>query len=341
MTVRGQRSVMHDVARLAGVSHQTVSRVLNGHPHVSSATRARVVAAMRELDYRPNAFARGLVTQRSQRIGVLSFDSRLFGPGSTLHAIERAARAAGFGVAVAGMSDHSGGDGEEAMEVLRSQAVDGIIVIAPTDDAVRALGVLATDVPVVALEAEFRDQPVVSIDQQQGARLATRHLLDLGHRTVWHVAGPRDWREAVLRAEGWRSALQDADADVPDPLFGDWSPRSGYVAGLELAARDDVTAVFAANDQMALGLLHALGERGRRVPEDVSVVGFDDIPEAEYFSPALTTVHQDFDEVGRRGLALLLARIDYAETQASVTIAPVLVSRASCASPRRAGTGSR
>ena len=341
MTVRGQRSVMHDVARLAGVSHQTVSRVLNGHPHVSSATRARVVAAMRELDYRPNAFARGLVTQRSQRIGVLSFDSRLFGPGSTLHAIERAARAAGFGVAVAGMSDHSGGDVEEAMEVLQSQAVDGIIVIAPTDDAVRALGVLATDVPVVALEAEFRDQPVVSIDQQQGARLATRHLLDLGHRTVWHVEGPRDWREAVLRADGWRSALRDADADVPDPLSGDWSPRSGYVAGLELAARDDVTAVFAANDQMALGLLHALGERGRRVPEDVSVVGFDDIPEAEYFSPALTTVHQDFDEVGRRGLALLLARIDDAKTQASVTIAPVLVSRASCASPRRAGRGNR
>ncbi len=277
------------------------------------------------------------MTQRSQRIGVLSFDSRLFGPGSTLHAIERAARAAGFGVAVAGTSDHSGGDAEEAMEVLQSQAVDGIIVIAPTDDAVGALGVLATDVPVVALEAEFRDQPVVSIDQQQGARLATRHLLDLGHRTVWHVAGPRDWREAVLRAEGWSAALRDADADVPDPLSGDWSPRSGYVAGLELAARDDVTAVFAANDQMALGLLHALGERGRRVPEDVSVVGFDDIPEAEYFSPALTTVHQDFDEVGRRGLALLLARIDGAEAQPNVTIAPALVSRASCAPPPRPG----
>ena len=341
MTVRGQRPVMHDVARLAGVSHQTVSRVLNGHPHVSSATRARVVAAMHELDYRPNTFARGLVTQRSQRIGVLSFDSRLFGPGSTLHAIERAARAAGFGVAVAGVSDHSGGDVEEAMEVLQSQAVDGIIVIAPNDDAVRALGVLATNVPVVALEAEFRDQPVVSIDQQRGARIATRHLLDLGHRTVWHVQGPSDWREAVLRAEGWRSALRDADFDVPDPLSGDWSPRSGYVAGLELAAHEEVTAVFAANDQMALGLLHALGERGRRVPEDVSVVGFDDIPEAEYFSPALTTVHQDFDEVGRRGLALLLSRIDGAETHSSVTIAPALVSRASCASPRRAGRGSR
>jgi DNA-binding LacI/PurR family transcriptional regulator len=335
MTVRGQRPVMHDVARLAGVSHQTVSRVLNGHPHVSSATRARVVAAMHELDYRPNTFARGLVTQRSQRIGVLSFDSRLFGPGSTLHAIERRARAAGFGVAVAGMSDHSGGDVDEAMEALEAQAVDGIIVIAPNDDAVRALGVLGTSVPVVALEAEFRDQPVVAIDQREGARLATRHLLDFGHETVWHLQGPLDWREAVLRAEGWRSALGDADAQVPAPLSGDWSPRSGYVAGLELASREEVTAIFAANDQMALGLIHALSERGRRVPENVSVVGFDDIPEAEFFRPALTTVHQDFDEVGRRGLELLLAHMSGAVTPSTVTTTPTLVIRASGAPPTR------
>ena len=340
-TDRGARPVMHDVARLAGVSHQTVSRVLNGHPHVSSTTRARVVAAMSELNYRPNAFARGLVTQRSQRIGVLSFDSRLFGPGSTLHAIERAARAAGFGVAVAGMSDHAGGDVDDAMEALDAQAVDGIIVIAPNDDAVRALGVLPPTMPVVALEAEYHDQPVVAIDQREGARLATRHLLDLGHRTVWHLAGPPDWREAVLRLEGWRATLSEAGAEVPDPLSGDWSPRSGYDAGVRLAMRDDVTAVFAANDQMALGLLHALAERGRRVPEDVSVVGFDDIPEAEFFRPSLTTVHQDFNEVGRRGLELLLARIDHADTLSSVSISPSLVSRASCAAPRRAGQGRR
>jgi DNA-binding LacI/PurR family transcriptional regulator len=337
MTVRGHRSVMHDVARLAGVSHQTVSRVLNGHPHVSPTTRERVVAAMHELDYRPNAFARGLVTRRSQRIGVLSFDSRLFGPGSTLHAIERAARAAGFGVAVAGMSDHAGGDIDEAVEALRAQAVDGVIVIAPNSAAVRALRVLATPVPVVALEAEFYDQPVVAIDQRDGAALATSHLLDLGHRTVWHVTGPLDWREAELRLEGWRDTLLAAGAPVPAPLSGDWSPRSGYDAGLELASRDDVTAVFAANDQMAVGLLHAMSERGRRVPEDVSVVGFDDIPEAEFFQPPLTTVHQDFDEVGRRGLELLLARIDRPDTLSSVTIAPTLVSRASCAPPPEAG----
>jgi DNA-binding LacI/PurR family transcriptional regulator len=327
---------MHDVARLAGVSHQTVSRVLNGHPHVSAQTRERVVAAMRELDYRPNAFARGLVTRRSHRIGVMSFDSRLFGPGSTLHAIERAARAKGFGVAVAGMSDHAGGDVDEAMEALHAQAVDGIIVIAPNTAAVRALGELSPAVPVVALEAEFRpDRPVVCIDQRTGARLATRHLLDQGHRTVWHVAGPLDWREAVLRLDGWRETLTAAGAPVPSPLHGDWSPRSGHAAGVAIADRDDVTAVFAGNDQMALGLVHALAERGRRVPEDVSVVGFDDIPEAEFMLPALTTVHQDFDEVGRRGLDLLLHNLGDAteEHRERVMIAPQLVVRASTAPP--------
>jgi DNA-binding LacI/PurR family transcriptional regulator len=340
MTNQSRRPVMHDVAALAGVSHQTVSRVLNDHPNVSAKTRERVVTAMRQLNYRPNSFARGLVTRRSHRIGVLSFDSRMFGPGSTLRAIERAARAKGFGVAVAGMSDHAGGDVDEAMETLYAQAVDGIIVIAPNEAAVRALGVLPKSVPVVALEAEYRpDQPVVSVDQLEGGRLATRHLLDLGHETVWHVAGPSDWREAELRVEGWRAALEEASARTPRALRGDWSPRSGYRAGSEIARRDDVTAVFAANDQMALGVIHALVEHGRRVPEDVSVAGFDDIPEAEFFLPGLTTVRQDFDEVGRRGLDLLLHNLgalaeDHRER---VMIAPELVVRRSTA-PASSGT---
>ena len=355
MSPQGPRPVMHDVARLAGVSHQTVSRVLNGHPNVSSPTRERVVTAMRQLNYRPNTFARSLVTRRSQRIGVLSFDTRMFGPGSTLRSIERAARRAGFGVAVVGSSDDASGaagdhpgDGADgmagdvagdmigALESLEAQAVDGIIVIAPTQAAARSLGVLPRSVPVVALEAEFRpDQPVVSIDQLDGGRMATQHLLDLGHGTVHHVAGPRDWREAVLREDGWRSTLAEARVPAPPPLQGDWTPRSGHAAGVRLAERSDVTAVFAANDQMALGVIHALSERGRRVPEDVSVVGFDDIPEAEFLRPPLTTVRQDFDEVGRQGLRLLLANIfepdrDHRER---VTIPPVLVVRASTSAP--------
>lgn len=336
MSVQSRRPVMHDVAALAGVSHQTVSRVLNGHPNVSPGTRERVVAAMRQLDYRPNFFARGLVTRRSHRIGVLSFDNRMFGPGSTLRAIERAARSEGFGVAIAGMSDHAGGDVDDALEALQAQAVDGVIVIAPNEAAVRAVGTLPRGVPVVALEAEYRpDQPVVCVDQFEGARLATQHLLDLGHETVWHVAGPPDWREAQLRVDGWRATLERASVSTPPLLRGDWSPRSGHAAGTQIADRDDVTAVFAANDQMALGVVHALTERGRRVPQDVSVVGFDDIPEAEYFLPALTTVRQDFDEVGRQGLALLLRNLgDLAEDHRQrLMIPPELVVRDS-ASPR-------
>jgi len=295
-----------------------------------------VVAAMQRLDYRPNFFARGLVTRRSHRIGVLSFDNRMFGPGSTLRAIERAARSKGFGVAIAGMSDHAGGDVDEALEALQAQAVDGVIVIAPNEAAVRAVGILPRGVPVVALEAEYRpDQPVVCVDQLEGARLATQHLLDLGHETVWHVAGPSDWREAQLRVDGWRTTLDRASVPAPPLLRGDWSPRSGHAAGTQIADRDDVTAVFAANDQMALGVVHALTQRGRRVPQDVSVVGFDDIPEAEYFLPALTTVRQDFDEVGRQGLGLLLRNLgDLAEDHRQrLMIPPELVVRDS-ASPR-------
>lgn len=332
MTRAAQRPVMHDVARLAGVSHQTVSRVLNAHPHVSAATRERVILAMQQLNYRPNAFARGLVTRRSRRIGVMSFDSRMFGPGSTLRAIEHAARAAGYGVAVVGTADLTTGDIGNAVEALDAQSVDGIIVIAPNTAAVRALSALPRGLPVVALEAEYRpDLPVVSIDQFEGARLATQHLLDLGHDTVWHIAGPSDWREALLRVDGWRATLAEAAKRAPPLLRGDWSPRSGYVAGLELALEDDVTAVFAANDQMALGVIHALTKRGRRVPDDVSIVGFDDIPEAEFFLPGLTTIRQNFDEVGRLGLDLLVRILDDSagEQPERPTIAPELIVRAS------------
>jgi DNA-binding LacI/PurR family transcriptional regulator len=331
MTAAAPRPVMHDVARLAGVSHQTVSRVLNAHPNVSDQTRERVLTAVRQLNYRRNVFARGLVTKRSRLIGVMSFDSRMYGPGSTLHAIEHAARGEGYGVVV-GMS----GDAHNAVEALDAQAVEGIIVIAPNQAAVRALGVLPGTVPVVALEAEYRpDLPVVAVDQLEGARLATSHLLGLGHRTVWHVAGPTDWREAVLRVDGWRAASASAAAVTPHLIQGDWTPRSGYQAGLQLAERDDVTAVFAANDQMALGVIHALTRRGRRVPQDVSVVGFDDIPEAEFFLPGLTTVRQNFEEVGRRGLDLLVSILDDAtgDHRERVTIAPEFVLRSSTAPP--------
>jgi DNA-binding LacI/PurR family transcriptional regulator len=179
---------------------------------------------------------------------------------------------------------------------------------------------------------------VVAVDQALGARMATEHLLRQGHRTVWHIRGPESWLEAEGRMQGWREALQAAGIEPPGPLLtGDWSPASGYEAGLALAGRPEVGAVFVANDQMAVGLLRAMHERGRRVPEDVSVVGFDDIPEAAYLTPPLTTVHQPFDEVGRRSLALLMEQIEAGErTRRREIVSPGLVERRSVAAGRAA-----
>ena len=330
----GRPAVMHDVARLAGVSHQTVSRVLNQHPNVRPETRDRVLEAIRQLNYRPNALARGLVTRRSRTIGVISFDTRLFGPASTLLAIERAARTAGYAVTISSLADLDAASVRSAVEALAGQSVDGVIVIAPRESAARGLRDLRPGLPVVAVEAGYGGEiPVVSVDQYAGAQLATNHLLSLGHRTVWHVAGPADWLEARERREGWQASLTAAGVPAPPVLQGDWSPDSGYQAGLELAEKRDVTAVFAANDQMALGLMHAFYERGVRIPADVSVVGFDNIPEAAFLIPSLTTVHQDFDELGRRGLQLLVDIMDGDGTDRPGRVPASLVTRQSSAEP--------
>ncbi|MET9465661.1 LacI family DNA-binding transcriptional regulator [Streptomyces sp. NPDC006544] len=301
---------MADVARVAGVSHQTVSRVLNGAPHVRPGTRERVLAAIRELDYRPNVAARALVTRRSQTLGVISFGSALYGPASMLDGIEQAARGAGYFVSVASLRSLDPRSVQEAVDRLRDQGVEGIVVIAPQTPAVSAVAELSTAVPVVAVGAGGGSPvPTVSVDNEAGAHAVTRHLLDLGHTTVHHIAGPPGWLETATRQAGWRKALEDAGAPVPEAQPGDWSARAGYQAGLRLAADLAVTAVFCANDHLALGLLRALHEAGRAIPGDISVVGFDDISEAGYFAPPLTTVRQDFAELGRRAVELLVDEV--------------------------------
>lgn len=330
-------AVMLDVARLAGVSHQTVSRVLNGHANVRPETRERVLDAIRRLDYHPNTSARALVTRRARTIAVVSFDTRLYGPASTLLAIEQAARAEGYAVTLISIPTLDRESVRTAVGSLAGQAADGVIVIAPSEHAAHGLSDLRPGLPVVAVEAGYASEvPVVSVDQAAGARLATEHLLALGHETVRHVAGPADWLEARERVEGWRAALDDAGRVAGPILRGDWSPESGYQAGLELVEKPDLTAVFAANDQMALGVMHALHERGVRVPDDVSVVGFDNIPESAYLTPSLTTVHQDFNEVGRRGLRLLVDLMDGDPARAKIPdrVPAVLVPRQSSAPPK-------
>lgn len=324
---------MTDVAAVAGVSHQTVSRVLNGHPHVTAETRDRVTAAIAELGYRPNRAAKALATGRTQLLGVVAQNTTLYGPASLLTAFEHAAADAGFAVSVAGVRRLDRDSLTEAIERHLDQRVAGIVVIAPVRSANAALAGVPADVPLVAIDGDLRQQAsVVTVDQVAGARLATRHLLAAGHRTVWHVSGPSDWIDSVGRVRGWKAELRAAGAPIPAPIRGDWSAESGYAAGRQLAGVAELSAIFAANDHMALGLYRALHEAGRMVPDDVSVVGFDDVPEAAYYLPPLTTVRPDFGAVARRTLAALLDRMHSAAREpVRAVVAPELVVRDSVA----------
>jgi DNA-binding LacI/PurR family transcriptional regulator len=322
--------VMSDVARLAGVSHQTVSRVLNDLPNVRAATKERVQQAIEELGYRRNLAARALVTRHTRVLGVVSFDTTLFGPASTVHGIEDAARQAGYFMSIVSLKEITRASVRDAIGYLTTQGVDGIVVVAPQREAVEALSSVPDDLPAVAVEGgRARGMPIVSVDQLGGAGAAVQHLLDLGHQTVVHIAGPSNWLEAEGRIEGWRQTLVEAGRPTPDLLVGDWSPRSGYEVGHALPA--DTTAVFVGNDQMALGLLRALTERGLSIPRDISVVGFDDIPEAEFFGPPLTTVRQDFTAVGRHSIELLLDQLgtDHSARGRRAVVPAELIVRAS------------
>jgi DNA-binding LacI/PurR family transcriptional regulator len=311
---------MADVAKRAGVSHQTVSRVLSAHPYVSESTRADVLRAIAELGYRRNSSARALVTRRTLTLGVVACNPTLFGPASMLFGLQEAARDEGFMVSAVTLRRYDARALSDAIDHLSDRGVEGIVVIVPHRAAVAALAELRLPFPVVTVEGGHSlPIPGVSVDQDLGARLVTCHLLNAGHRTVWHVAGPSHWLEAEARVRGWREALEEAGAEVPPPLGGDWTPLSGYRAGQELAGRvaagavrrttGQVTAVFVANDQMALGVLRAFREAGLSVPGQVAVAGFDDIPEAEFFAPPLTTVRQDFAAVGQASIRLLVSRI--------------------------------
>lgn len=334
----GSRPVMDDVARLAGVSKQTVSRVLNDNPAVRPETREAVVAAMRSLGYRPSRSARSLASGRTRMLGVISFDAARFGPASILTAINSAAQDAGYLVSSIALDTADRETLGRAVDTLSAEGADGVIAIAPQRWVGRALAEARLDTPLMVLENDSgTDASFVTADNRAGARKATEHLLALGHATVHHIAGPTGWLSGDRRVEAWRATLEAAGAEIPEPLVGDWSADSGYELGRRLARNPDVTAVFASNDQMALGLLRALHEAGRRVPEDVSVVGYDDIPEAAHLLPPLTTVRTDFAEVGTRSLRLLLARIDGRTDTAVESVVPVelVVRRSTGPAPNR------
>ncbi|WP_285241113.1 LacI family DNA-binding transcriptional regulator [Arthrobacter sp. G.S.26] len=331
---KGRMPRLEDVADIAGVSHQTVSRVVNNHPNVSSATREKVEAAIAQLGYRRNTAARSLVTRRSQTIGVLASELSQYGPANTLLGVEQAARDAGYFVSIAALREVGREAISDAVNHFMDQAVDGIVVLVPHADTLLTLEELNLPVPVVAVgSAGSGAVSGAMVDQRRGARIAVEHLIAQGHRRIGHVSGPQDWTDGSERAEGWRDALRDAG--LPDNLLleGDWSAGSGYGIGRTLAAGLTATALFVGNDQMALGLLRAFAEAGVKVPDDVSVVGFDDQPEAGYFTPPLSTVRQDFEELGRRCIDAMLKEIEAGAGVSSIVVTPELVLRASTAPP--------
>jgi len=320
-----------DVARLAGVSHQTVSRVLNNLPNVRAATRERVEQAIRQLNYVPSQAARALVTRRSRTIGLVATGLPDFGPSSVVLSFNRSARAEGYAVIASHPADIEGPTLRSAAEMLIRQSVEAIVLLAAERSVLDAFDGWELGVPLIAIASEARGRSArVGLDQYGGARRAVGHLQELGHRDIVHIAGPVASMDAEERLRGWRDALNDAGMPAAEPLRGDWSSESGYRLGRSLLDQRTLEAVFVGNDQMTLGFLHALHDAGLRVPEDVSVVGFDDIPDAAHFSPPLTTVRQDFTALGRDAVTAVLAQLKDDDTPVQGTAQiPELVIRAS------------
>jgi len=331
---RARVANIFDVARLAGVSHQTVSRVVNDIPNVRPATRARVEDAIKQLRYRPSTAARALVTKRSRTIGLITTGRPDFGPSSTVLAFNDAARQARYNVSIASIVHPDPASMRASVEMLLGQNVEAIVLVAGDRGALEAMQAIDFGIPLLAVESSGRSGfTSVSIDQFGGARAATDYLVSLGHRSIVHVAGPPDSMDAIERERGWRASLSEHGLVAREPLAGDWSPASGYEVGLRLVADREFTAVFAANDELALGVLHALTENGVRVPEDVSLVGFDDIPGAEHFTPPLTTVRQDFPGLGRDIMSTLIEILRDEDDVVTSRTSPELVVRSSTAPP--------
>lgn len=317
---------MADVAAAAGVSGQTVSRVVNDSPRVDPVTRARVEQAMTDLGYRPHRAARALRTGRTDTIGLVVSTLATVGNSRMLQAIADAAAAGGYALAVVTASGRDAA--HDAFARLHEQGVDGAIVLNEATALARTVAV-PPGLALVVVDSPADDRyTVVQTDHAAGARAATEALLSGGHRAVHHLRGPAGSFAAAERERGWREALDAAGVAVPDVLQGDWSAASGYRAAQDLP--EAATAVFAANDQMALGALRALADAGRDVPADVSVIGFDDIADAAEFRPPLSTVHQEFDALGVAAVTALVARIA-GETPPGTTLMPRLVLRRSTA----------
>ncbi|WP_157415933.1 LacI family DNA-binding transcriptional regulator [Agromyces allii] len=332
---RPEKLGIREVAVLAGVSHMTVSRVLNGHPNIRPATRQRVMDVIEQLDFKPNSAARALATQRTQRIGVIVDSSVEFGPTSTLRGLEFAARSGGYSVTSVAMQDDASLTPEAAVGHLIAEGVDALCVVAPRSSSVSALRRISIDVPVLVVKAaKDPNFLTVSVDQQLGTTLAVDHLVALGHRDILHLAGPLDWLDARGRERAFHARIEQWGLKVRPIVVGDWTADFGYDYAVGLKGVPEYTAMFVANDEMAFGVVHGFHDRGIRVPEDVSIIGFDDLPLSRHFIPPLTTVTQDFYALGVKAMEVLRAALEGREIPQRSKIPSELVVRASTAPPR-------
>jgi DNA-binding LacI/PurR family transcriptional regulator len=295
---------LYRVAELAGVSHQTVSRVVNGSTLVTDRTRTRVLDAIRQLDYRPNKAARNLASKRSTLIGVITYAADSYGPSHLIISLSQSAMRLGYHLVLASAADPTPSQVKQCAAQLREHGVDGFILNMPLTMELAILAEIFGPAPYVVMDANGGHRyPTIAIDHQMGSRRATEYLIANGHRKIACVSGPLSWRCAMLRRKGWSQALEGNHLPLGPAAEQEWSAEGGYLAarGL-LAGKRRFTAVVAANDQMALGVLEALAEAGVGVPEEVSVIGFDNMPESRYFRPPLTTVNHDFDVLGSTSL---------------------------------------
>ncbi len=325
---------IRQVAAVAGVSHMTVSRVLNNHPNIKESTRRKVLDVIEQLNYRPNLAARALATQRTQRFGVLIEDSHEYGPLQTLRSFEDAARESGYSVTTAPLGGSSMSP-LDAVDHLVAQGVDGICVLAPRSSSLTALRKAQFSAPVLMIKASSDPTFLtVSADQQMGAELAVDHLAQLGHKDILHVAGPLDWLDARTRERAFAARVKQWGLVERPIVVGDWSADFSYDFVMSMRRAPEYTAIFAANDSLALGLLHGFHDRGFSVPHDISVVGFDDMAGAAHFIPPLTTVRQDFGAVARKAVDVLKAAAEGSDIPQRSKIGVELVVRGSTSVPR-------
>jgi LacI family transcriptional regulator len=305
-----KRVTLNDVANHSGVSYQTVSRVINNHPSVAEDTRKRVLKSIEKLNYRPNRAARSLVTNRSDTIAVISFGTTFYGPGQMVANITQHAKKCGYRVSLSSVQRLEREEVRVTLNDLHEHLIDGIIMIVPiVSDCTPEIRNLVGDIPFIQIDT--KPQPGIAsvvIEQSHGSRLATEHLITLGHRQIAEISGPMNWHDGIIRHQSWVETMVQYGLPHELSVQGNWSSESGYRAVLELLNSGAAfTGLVVANDQMALGAMAALTERGIRIPDDVSVVGFDDIPESAYFFPSLTTIHQDFDALGEQSVEYLVA----------------------------------